>query len=99
MLAKARLFSEDDHRFKKLATPRSCLTSAVFSLATFTITRENAFGQTDEGERRGPAWWEGKYGCGSKPMGSHFGCTHDRTLFEWLDWDVHWGYGLGILRF
>ena len=36
-------------------------------------------------------------GCGSKPMGSHFGVgeftTHLRTYFSG-DWDVHWGYDL-----
>ena len=36
------------------------------------------------------------HGCGSKPMGSHFGVgeftTHFRTYFRG-DWDVHWGYG------
>ena len=35
------------------------------------------------------------FGCGSKPMGSHFGVgeftTHVRTYFSW-DWYVHWGY-------
>ena len=36
-------------------------------------------------------------GCGSKPMGSHFGVgeftTHFRTYFSG-DWDVHWKYDL-----
>ena len=35
------------------------------------------------------------HGCGSKPMGSHFGVgeftTHLKTYFGG-DWDVHWGY-------
>ena len=39
------------------------------------------------------------FGCGSTPMGSHFGVgeftTHFRTYFG--DWDVHWGYGIWIL--
>ena len=37
------------------------------------------------------------FGCGSKPMGSHFGVgefTTHFSQFEWLDWDVHWGYDL-----
>ena len=37
------------------------------------------------------------YGCGFRPMGSHFGVgeftTHFRTYASW-DWDVDWGYGL-----
>ena len=37
------------------------------------------------------------YGCGSKPMGSHFGVgeftPHFRAYFCG-DWDVHWGYGI-----
>ena len=36
-------------------------------------------------------------GCGSKPVGSHFGVgeftTQIRTYFSG-DWDVHWGYGI-----
>ena len=31
-------------------------------------------------------------GCRSKPMVPFWGrCTTHFSLFEWLDWDVHWG--------
>ena len=37
------------------------------------------------------------FGCGSKPMGSHFGVgeftTHFRTYLSG-DWDLHWGCDL-----
>ena len=39
---------------------------------------------------------EGRHGCGSKPMGSHFWgrrTTHFRTYFSG-DWDVHWPHEL-----
>ena len=44
------------------------------------------------------AAWPGALGlgCGSNPMGSHFGVGAP-PIFEpilWLDWDVHWGYDL-----
>ena len=40
-------------------------------------------------------------GCGSKPMGSHFGLgeftTHVGTyLSGWIESDAHWGYDLGF---
>ena len=34
------------------------------------------------------------YGCGSKPMGSHFGVGAPPILVNRGDWDVHWGYDL-----
>ena len=35
------------------------------------------------------------YGCGSKPMGSHFGVRAPPILVYFSgDWDVHWGYDL-----
>ena len=35
------------------------------------------------------------YGCGSKPMGSHFGVGAPPILVYFSgDWDVHWGYGI-----
>ena len=39
------------------------------------------------------AWWT--YGCGSKPMGSHFGVGAPpiRVYFSG-DWDVHRRYGI-----
>ena len=34
-------------------------------------------------------------GCGSKPMGSHFGVGAPPILVYFSgDWDVHWGYGI-----
>ena len=34
-------------------------------------------------------------GCGSKPMGSHFGVGAPSILVYFSrDWDVHWGYDL-----
>ena len=39
----------------------------------------------------------GPCGCGSKPMGSHFGVFGAPPILEPIlegDWDVHWGYDL-----
>ena len=33
-------------------------------------------------------------GCGSKPMGSHFGVGAPILVYFSGDWDVHWGYGI-----
>ena len=43
--------------------------------------------------------WLGKIcGCGSKPMGSHFGAFGAPPMLVYVsgDWDVHWGYDLGF---
>ena len=80
-----------------------CLSSCKANLDTLPSMRAvntSSLWSIGDEPNMSPAGWEPPaYGCGSTPMGSHFGVgeftTHFRTDFSG-DWDVHWGYDLAF---